>query len=111
MIARIALQASGYSLRHAAEDATSYGYMGTPSAEDTKYFLETARLYADSVITSGTHELASDYQDVFLSECNFITLIGDDPIFEIPFAKDANGSIGYRQGPKFNSSGGAQLFQ
>lgn len=111
MIARIALQASGYSLRHAAEDATSYGYMGTPSAEDTKYFLETARLYADSVITSGTHELASDYQDVFLSECNFITLIGDDPIFEIPFAKDANGSIGYRQGPKFNSSGGETNYQ
>ncbi len=111
MIARIALQASGYSLRHAADDVTSYGYMGTPSEEDTKYFLKTARLYADSVITSGTHSLNKNYQDVFLDECNFQVAEGDDPIFEIPFALDANGSIGYRQGPKFNSSGGETNYQ
>lgn len=111
MIARIALQASGYSLRHAEGDETSYGYMGTPSAEDTKYFLETARLYADSVITSGTHVLGETYQNVFLNECNFTTVEGDDPIFELPFAKDANGSVGYRQGPKFASSGGETNYQ
>lgn len=111
MIARIALQASGYSLRHAEGDETSYGYMGTPSEEDTKYFLEKARLYADSVITSGTHVLSESYQDVFLNECNFTTVEGDDPIFELPFAKDANGYIGYRQGPKFASSGGETNYQ
>lgn len=111
MIARIALQASGYSLRHNADDATSYGYMGTPSEEDTKYFLTTAKNYADSVITSGTHALAQSYQDVFLNECNFNTVEGDDPIFELPFAKDANGTVGYRQGPKFASSGGETNFQ
>lgn len=106
LIARIALQASGYSLRHAPDDATTYGYMGEPSAEDKLFFLEKARTYADSVIASGTHKLEKDYQQVFLDECNFIVDNGDDPIFEIPFAIESTGSIGYRQGPKFASSGG-----
>lgn len=111
VIARIGLQSAGYSLRHADDDATTYGYMGTPSQEDQKYFLTMARNYADSVIQSGTHSLGKSYQQVFLDECNFTFTNDDDPIFELPFAIESSGTIGYRQGPKFASSGGETKYQ
>lgn len=111
VIARIALQAAGYSLRHNADDATSYGYMGKPSEDMEKWFLEKAREYAGKVIASHKHSLSTAYQDVFLAECNFELLKGDDPIFEIPFAKESSGSIGYRQGPKFESNGGVTNYE
>jgi hypothetical protein len=111
MIARIGLQAAGYSLRHADGDATSYGYMGKPSAGDEQWFLTQARDYAKKVIDSNTHHLNLAYQDVFLNECNFQVVNNDDPIFEIPFAIEASGSIGYRTGPQFRSNGGTTNYQ
>ena len=111
IIARIALQAAGYSLRHDADDVTSYGYMAKPKPEDEQWFLTKARDYAGKVIASGKHTLNTPYQDVFLAECNFELLKGDDPIFEIPFAKESSGSIGYRQGPKFASNGGVTNYE
>lgn len=111
IIARIALQAAGFSLRHAEDDASTYGYMAKPAAETETWFLEKAREYAGKVIESHKHELVSSYQDVFLAECNFELLRGDDPIFEIPFAQESSGSIGYRQGPKFASNGGVTNYE
>ena len=111
MIARIGLQAAGYSLRHADGDDTSYGYMGTPAAAEQNWFLTTARDYAKRVIDAGTHSLALPYQDVFLNECNMKVVNNDDVIFEIPFAIEASGSIGFRQGPKFEANGGSTNFQ
>lgn len=111
LIARIGLQAAGYSLRHNADDATSYGYMGKPSAEDEEWFLTQAYTYSKKVIDSGTHSLKTPFQDVFLNECNFKVVNDDDPIFELPFTKESSGYIGYRQGPKFESSGGSTNFQ
>ena len=106
LISRIALQAAGYSLRHADGDQVSYGYMGTPSDDLKQYFLEAARTYADSVIQSGTHSLKKGYQEVFYDECNMSFNNEDDAIFELPFAIESTGSIGYRQGPTFSSNGG-----
>jgi hypothetical protein len=111
LIARISLQAAGYSLRHADGDATTYGFMGKPAAELEQYFLEKARLYADSVIISRTHTLKKSYQQVFYDECNMQVVNDDDPLFELPFAIEASGSIGYRQGPTFQSNGGETNFQ
>lgn len=111
MIARIGLQAAGYSLRHAAGDATTYGFMGKPSATDELWFLTQAHTYAKKVIEARTHNLQNSYQDVFLNECNFRVVNDDDPIFEIPFAKESSGYVGYRTGPKFESSGGATDYQ
>ena len=111
MISRIALQAAGYSLRHNADDATSYGYMGKPAAAQEQWFLEKARLYADSVIASGTHSLKKDFQKVFYDECNMQFTNDDDVIFELPFSIEASGSIGYRQGPTFQSNAGETNFQ
>ena len=111
MIARIGLQAAGYSLRHQADDATSYGFMGKPAAAEETWFLTAARDYAKKVIDAGTHSLSTPYQDVFLNECNMKVVNNDDPIFEIPFAIEASGSIGYRTGPAFNSNGGSTNYQ
>ena len=106
LISRIGLQAAGYSLRHNDGDATSYGYMAEPDDVLKTYFLYQAREYADSVISSGTHMLSKDYQDVFYDECNMVVSNSDDVIFELPFAIEASGYIGYRQGPTFSSNGG-----
>lgn len=102
MIARLALNAGGYSLR---PDGNTYGKMERPS--NYKEFYQIARVYADSVIQSGSHALSNDYRDVFINECNYSVVSSDDVIFEIPFAKEANGNIGYYQGPSvsFGSDG------
>lgn len=101
MVARIALTAGGYSLRPNKNDTKSYGQMERPA--NYKEYYKKAMEYADAVITAGTHDLRSDFQSVFVNECNYQVASGDDPIFEIPFAKESSGSIGYIQGPKYSS--------
>ena len=101
LIARIALTAGGYSLRPNKSDPRSYGTMERP--DNWKEFYQIARDYADSVITAGTHSLRQSYQDVFVNECNYQVINDDDPIFEIPFAKNSTGNTGYIQGPSYAS--------
>lgn len=96
MIARLALQAGGYSLNHEAGDQTNYK-MTRP--ENYRHYYEIARDYTKRIIDAEGHQLAQAYRDVFINECNFQTVAGDDPIFEIPFAKETNGYWGYAQGP------------
>ncbi len=99
LIARIALTAGGYSLRPNKSDAKSYGVMQRP--DNYQDFYRTAMAYADSVIVAGTHTLKATYQDVFVKECNYQVVNDDDPIFEIPFAKESTGNTGYIQGPTY----------
>ena len=107
LIARIALTAGGYSLRPNKSDAKSYGTMERPS--DYQSYYQIAMAYADSVISAGTHKLANSYQDVFVNECNYQVVNNDDPIFEIPFARESTGNIGYIQGPYYNAYEGATV--
>lgn len=107
MIARLALQAGGYSLRH-TEDANSYGYMARP--DNYKDFYTIARDYAKKVIDGKRHDLSKSFQDVFVDECNFVVNEGDDVIFEIPFAKESSGNVGYSQGPQVALSDGTAPF-
>ena len=101
LIARIALTAGGYSLRPDKNDVRNYGTMQRP--QDWQSFYQIARDYADSVITAGTHRLGNTYQSVFVNECNYQVINDDDPIFEIPFAKNSTGNTGYIQGPTYSS--------
>ena len=101
LIARIALTAGGYSLRPNKNDPKSYGTMQRPNNYQDYYRI--AMNYADSVISAGTHNLRQSYQDVFVNECNYQIVNNDDPIFEIPFAKESTGNTGYLQGPTYNS--------
>lgn len=107
MISRLALAAGGYSLRPDKNDATSHGKMERP--ENYKEFYTIARNYADSVILSNTHHLTKSYRNVFIDECNFVVDNGDDPIFEIPFAKNSSGNIGYIHGPSASLSSGVSI--
>ena len=97
MIARLALQAGGYSLNHDANDVNGYK-MTRPS--NYKEYYQIARDYAKKVIDAGGHSLNKSFRDVFVDECNHIANKGDDAIFEIPFGKDYSGAWGYAQGPK-----------
>ena len=101
LIARIALTAGGYSLRPNKNDNKNYGTMQRPV--NYQDFYRTAMAYADSVIQAGTHRLGNSYQDVFVNECNYQVINNDDPIFEIPFAKNSTGNTGYLQGPTYNA--------
>ena len=100
LIARIALTAGGYSLRPDKDNARSYGTMKQPA--NYLEFYQIAMDHADSVITAGTHRLNAEYQDVFVNECNYQVVNNDDPIFEIPFAKESTGNTGYIQGPSYS---------
>lgn len=101
MIARLALQAGGYSLNHDGE--TDYK-MTRPA--NYKHYYEVAEQYCDSVMQSGQHSLTKNFRDVFVDECNYIVNGGDDAIFELPFAKNSTGNWGYSQGPTAASSSG-----
>ena len=96
MIARLALQAGGYSLNHPEGDVKSYS-MTRPNNYQEYY--QIARKYTEAIIDAGGHSLNKSYRDVFVDECNFIATTGDDPIFEIPFARETAGNWGYAQGP------------
>lgn len=105
MIARLAMTAGGYSLR---PDGNTYGKMERP--DNYLDFYKTAAAYCDSVINNTNHALNKEYYKVFVDECNFVIDNGnDDVIFEIPFAKEASGNIGYAQGPKMDSSDGVTV--
>ncbi len=94
-IARMALTAGGYSLRPDA--ANAYGTMQRPA--NWKEFYKTAQTYSWKVIESQTHTLNKPFNRVFIDECNYTVVSNDDPIFEIPFAQNSSGNIGYIHGP------------
>ncbi len=103
MIARLALQAGGYSLNHDENDATGYK-MTRP--DNYKDYYAIARDYTNRIISRGKHSLSKSYRDVFVDECNFIVNKGDDAIFELPFAKESTSQWGYNQGPAASSDNG-----
>lgn len=103
LVARLALTAGGYTLKPDKNDPKSYGKMERMNDNYLPYY-QTAEEYAKKVIDMGAHSLSKDFYQVFIDECNYTVNNTDDPIFEIPFAKDNTGNIGYYHGPKFNSN-------
>ena len=109
LIARIALTAAGYSLRPNKSDPRSYGTMEHPDEATRQAFYQKVVDNTKAVIESGTHKLANSYQTVFVNECNYQVVNNDDPIFEIPFAKETSGNTGYIQGPTYKSLEGKTI--
>lgn len=101
LVARIALTAGGYSLRPNKNDPRNYGTMERP--DNYLDFYKIAKNNAEAVISAGTHDLKQGFMDVFVNECNYQVINDDDPIFEIPFAKNSSGNVGYIQGPTYNA--------
>ena len=96
MIARLALQAGGYSLNHDEGDVTNYKMTRPANYKD---YYQTAYDYAKKVVDAGGHSLSQSYRDVFVNECNYVPVSGDDVIFEIPFMTGSTSCWGYAQGP------------
>lgn len=106
MIARLAMTAGGYSLR--PDGGGAYGSMQRPA--NYLEFYQIAKDYANKVMTESTHSLSSEFYEVFVRECNFnATVTNDDVIFEIPFAKESTGSVGYIHGPKMDNTSGTTV--
>ena len=103
MIARLALQAGGYSLSHDANDTKGY-YMKRP--DNYKDYYQVALDYTDKIIADGGHSLTKTFPAVFTDECSYIANTGDDVIWEIPYGKNDTGNWGYYQGPTCTSSSG-----
>ena len=101
LTARIAMFRAGYSLRH-TEDPSYIGDMKRPA--DYMDYYKIARDYCDSVIIAGTHSLKKDWYQVFIDECKYISSVGDDPIFEIPFSLNTSGQVGYIHGPSYSKT-------
>lgn len=104
MIARLAMTAGGYQL---VPEGDTYGKMQRPA--NYLDFYKTAAEYAKKVIDSNSHSLNKPYYKVFVDECNFIVDNTDDPIFEIPYAKESTGNIGYQTGPAMSSNEGSTV--
>lgn len=108
MIARLAMTAGGYSLR--PDGGGAFGSMQRPS--NYLDFYQIAKDYAYKVMTESQHSLGSEYYEVFVRECNFnASVTNDDVIFEIPFAQQSTGSVGYLHGPKMDNTSGATVHQ
>ena len=104
LIARMSLARGGYSLYPDLNDPSKTGTMKRPADYLTYY--EIAKVYADSVIKSGTHALNKSFAAVFVDECNYIVTNNDDPIFEIPFLKSSSCNVGYVHGPSGSATDG-----
>lgn len=107
LIARIALTAGGYSLRPDKSNPKNTGTMQRP--DNYLDYYTVARDYADAVIRANTHDLKLRFHEVFIKECNYEVVNDDDPIFEIPFAKESTGNTGYIQGPGYTDNEGKSL--
>lgn len=105
MIARMAMTNGGYTLMPDKSNPKNYGNMERPS-NYTEYY-RIAADYCDSVITKSNHALNKSYMDVFVDECNYVVNNSDDPVFEIPYTKEASGNIGYVHGYRFYSQNGS----
>lgn len=100
MIARMALTRGGYSLY-------PEGTRGTMKRQpDYKNYYAIAMQYADSVISSGAHNLNKSYRQVFIDETNNVVSNNDDPIFEIPFLRNSSSNVGYVTGGAVGSNEG-----
>ena len=97
----MALTRGGYALY---PEGGTHGTM--KRQPDYKDYYAIAMQYADSVISSGKHNLNKLYRDVFIDETNNIVTNNDDPIFEIPFLRNGSGNIGYNTGAGVSSTDG-----
>jgi hypothetical protein len=88
MIARLALQRGGYSLK---PDLTM------TRASDYLIYYQIANQYTRKLITLKDRELPRDFRQIFMNECKFISPINSDILFEVPFGY-GEGDVGWNIG-------------
>lgn len=107
LIAKIALQRGGWSLRPDYSDPSAIGSM--KRSDDWKDYYKIAEIYAGKVISEGKHDLKRSFKQVWYDECNWVVPVDDDIIFDVPTKVGGTGGLGYDWGtyvkPGTNSQG------
>lgn len=88
MIARLALQRGGWFLK---PDLTM-----DRKADYLDYY-EIANEYTMKLIELKDRELPSDFRQIFMNECKFLTPVNEEILFEVPFAI-GEGDVGWNIG-------------
>jgi len=88
MIARLALQRGGWYLTEGLTMEREGDYIT---------YYEIARDYAKKLIDLKDRPLPSDFRQVFMNQCKFITPVNSDILFEVPFS-NVSGDVGWNIG-------------
>ena len=102
LIARIALQRGGWSLRPDYDNPSAVGTM--ERSDDWKEYYKIAEEYAGKVISEGKHSLTRSFRQVWVDECSWIVPVGDDNIFDVPAKVGGSGELAYSWGTYIVSS-------
>lgn len=88
MIARLALQRGGWFLKPDLTMARESDYLD---------YYTIARDYTKKLIDLKDRALPTDYRQVFMNQCKFISPVNNDILFEVPFAL-GNGDVAWNIG-------------
>ena len=88
MIARIALQRGGYYLTPNLSMARDADYLD---------YYQIAREYTQKLIDLKDRPLPTNFRQIFLNQCKFISPLNEEILFEVPFAI-GNGDVGWNIG-------------
>lgn len=88
LIARIALQRGGYYL---TPD------MNMVREGDYQDYYQIARTYTSKLMQLKDRELPTDYRQIFMNQCKFISPVNEEILFEVPFAV-GNGDVAWNIG-------------
>lgn len=88
LIARIALQRGGYYLTPGLNSERQSDYLD---------YYQIARDYTQKLMTLKDRMLPSDYRQIFMNQCKFLSPVNEDILFEVPFAV-GNGDVAWNIG-------------
>ena len=98
MIARLALQRGGWSLKPDLTMAREGDY---------QQYYQIANQYASKLIQLKDRELPRDFRQVFVNQCKFISPVNSDILFEVPFAI-GEGDVGWNIGIRVDGGSSAK---
>lgn len=95
MISRLSLFRAGYSMQ----------YDGTMKRKDDylKYY-QIAKQYCQKLIALKDRPLNPDFRQIFLNQCQLISPVNDDILFEVAFVTGSGGDVGWCIGLSVASS-------
>jgi len=95
LIARLALWRAGYSLRPDMNNPSAKGEMRRPdNQEEVMTYYSIANTYSKMLMESGRHSLGTDFKQVFVNECQYITPKSGDVLYELAYQKGSRSDVG-----------------
>ncbi|GGA83264.1 starch-binding protein [Flavobacterium palustre] len=88
MIARLSLQRGGYYLTPQLTMARDSDYLD---------YYQIAKEYAGKLITLKDRPLPTDFRQIFMNQCKFLTPLNQEILWEVPFAK-GSGDVAWNIG-------------